>query len=183
MLTQIAKCYACGQIIAHEVICCLGYEGLLSVTGCSQPGAPVDGAAIVIALAQIGLACVQGETHLQRRGSWPCFLMQGFLDGRGSAQRIAGLCEDRKSTVSLATGTGHNPTALTDAVLYDFIMAHESGARRLRVRFPKSGTPLDVRKQECDRTRGQRCIGWCLEAIGQHSIRSFPINRCSSAAV
>ena len=68
----------------------------------AQPGTAIDGGAIIVAFAQIGLAGVQRHPHPQRRRRRPWLGGQRLLDCDGRDHRIGGMIEDRETAIALA---------------------------------------------------------------------------------
>ena len=90
----------------------------------SQPCAPIDRAAVVVTLAEVGLTRVQRHADQQRRGRGPRLGIQRLLAGSGSGHGIGGPAEDGEAAVALPGWADDVPMMLSDDLLDQRIMPH-----------------------------------------------------------
>ena len=150
MLAQVAQGDACGKLAAHQLLGRERDQRLPAMRDGAQPGTAVDGGAVVVALAQVGLAGVQRHAHAQRRGCRPGLGMQRLLEGGSGGDGIGGARKDGEAAVALAAWPHDMPIVLGDDLLDQRIMPHERLAHRIAVLLPERGAALDVGEEEGD---------------------------------
>src|SRR5919202_6369163 len=98
--------------------------------GPAQASAAIDGGAIVVALAQISLSCMQGHAHTHQRRGRPWLGMQHLLKGSSSSDGIGRTSEHGKPAVTFTTWSHHASIVLGDDLLDQRIMPDKCLAHR-----------------------------------------------------
>src|SRR5688572_28041064 len=105
----------------------------------SQPSTSVDGTAVVVALAQVGLTRVQCHPYAQRRRRRPGLGMQCLLERRSSGDGIRSTGKHGEAAVTLATRPHDLSVMLGDDLLHQRIVPDECLAHCIAVLLPERG--------------------------------------------
>src|SRR5690349_14222442 len=101
VLSEISQFDTGREGFAYQVERDTGEEGLAAVGHGAKPGATVDGGTIVITVAQVGLAGVEGGSHANRGRRRPGLGVKSLLQGGSTRYGIGGPPEYREPAVTL----------------------------------------------------------------------------------
>ena len=156
MLAEVDERHAVRQVVRDERRRRLGEQGLAADGDPTDPCAAVDGRAVVVVVAQLGLAGVEADADLDRARRRPGLGGEGALDREGGGHGAGRGGEDGETAVTFATGADVLAVVLANGVLEEEIVAGKGRAHRLRERFPERGTAFDVGEEERHRPTRER---------------------------
>jgi hypothetical protein len=126
------------QLVGHQLGRRPGQQDLPALPERPQPGGAVERLAVVVAVAQLGLAGMQGGPGREGEPTRPGARAERPLQGQGRGGRVARPHEHRHRRVALASGLDEPPAVGADG----------PGAHHRPVPLPQRRRPLDVGQQE-----------------------------------
>src|SRR6266446_3800553 len=122
---------------------------------CQQPCTTVQRRTKVVALAELRLAGMQGDPHLQVETFRPGFAGEFLLDVERACGPGCSRPEHRQYAISLTSGYHERAGVISDRAGKDRVVASHRASHRLGMPFPRLRRPLQVGEHEGDRALGQ----------------------------
>jgi hypothetical protein len=136
------------QLVGHQFGRRPGQQDLPALPERPQPGGAVERLAVVVAVAQLGLAGMQGGPGREGEPTRPGARAERPLQGQGRGGRVARPHEHRHRRVALASGLDEPPAVGADGPGDQLLVLGQGGAHHRPVPLPQRRRPLDVGQQE-----------------------------------
>jgi len=155
MFTQIAQADPSGQAVLNHGGGRLRHQNLPACAHGHQTRRAVERSAVVVAVAQLGLARVQRHAHAQGAGLAPGLRLQTPLAGGDGDDAVEGRGKD--SIQAIAGRLDDLAVVGLDGGAQDNVMPGQGGLHLFRMPVPKLGAALDIGEEEGDGAGREAC--------------------------
>ena len=148
VLAEVDELGAVDEPVAHQLGGCVGDEHLPAGGERPDPGGPVQGRAVVVAVALERLARVDRDPHPQAEPGRPRLGQDPGADVEGGEHGVARPREDGEGGVALALGLDQAAVGPVDHLADELVVAGERVRHRVGLGLPQRRRALDVGEEE-----------------------------------
>ena len=155
VLAEVDELGSVDEPVAHQLGGGVGDEHLPAGSDRPDPGGPVQGRAVVVAVALERLARVDRDPHLQAEPGRPRLGQDPAADVEGGEHGVARPREDGEGGVALALGLDQAAAGPGDHLGDELVVAGERVRHRVGLGLPQRRRALDVGEEERHDARRQ----------------------------
>jgi hypothetical protein len=164
------------ELVGHQLGRGPGQQDLPALAEPAQPRGAVERLAVVVAVAQLGLAGVQRSPGRQLQATRPAPGAELPLERQGRGRGLAGAREHRHRRVALAAGLDEPPAVGGDGPGDQLLVLGQRDAHHRPVPLPQGRGALDVGQQEGEDALRE------LMTVGPAPHAATPGRGCSTAS-